>query len=89
MDTGPVISLVNLGCPKNTVDSEHILGGLVSRGFLIASDPSEAEVILVNTCGFIEAAREESIETLLELAELKTGPKPVRALVAQIRPGRR
>ena len=82
MSTGPVISLINLGCPKNTVDSEHILGGLVSRGFLVASEPEDAELCLINTCGFIDAAKQESIDTILEVAELKEGSGPLRAVVA-------
>lgn len=68
----PVISLVNLGCAKNLVDSERILGNLAEQGFLIAQDPAAAEVCLVNTCGFINEAREETCGVLNELAELKT-----------------
>ncbi len=67
----PVISLVNLGCAKNLVDSERILGNLAENGFLIAQDPAVAEICLVNTCGFIDAAREETCGVLNELAELK------------------
>jgi len=67
----PVISLVNLGCAKNLVDSERILGGLAEAGFLIAQDPAVAEVCLVNTCGFINDAREETASVLNELAGLK------------------
>ena len=67
----PVISLVNLGCAKNLVDSERILGNLAQSGFLIAQDPAVAEVCLVNTCGFINEAREETASVLNELSELK------------------
>jgi len=67
----PVISLVNLGCAKNLVDSERILGGLAEAGFLIAQDPAVAEVCLVNTCGFINEAREETAGVLNELSTLK------------------
>src|SRR5476651_1069469 len=67
----PVISLVNLGCAKNLVDSERILGNLAQSGFLIAQDPAVAEVCLVNTCGFINEAREETACVLNELSELK------------------
>jgi len=67
----PVLSLVNLGCSKNLVDSERILGQLAEHGFLIASDPAESELCLVNTCGFIDAAREETAGVLRELSELK------------------
>ncbi len=67
----PVISLVNLGCAKNLVDSERILGNLAEQGFLIAHDPAVAEICLVNTCGFIDAARQETASVLGELADLK------------------
>ncbi|MCW8130241.1 MAG: 30S ribosomal protein S12 methylthiotransferase RimO [Planctomycetota bacterium] len=66
-----VLSLVNLGCSKNLVDSERILGQLAESGFLIASDPAESELCLVNTCGFIDAAREETAGVLRELSDLK------------------
>jgi len=70
-DKPPVISLVNLGCAKNLVDSERILGNLAESGFLIAQDPAVAEVCLVNTCGFINDAREETASVLNELSQLK------------------
>lgn len=60
-----------MGCAKNLADSEYALGGLVSAGFLIVEDPFEADVIVVNTCGFINDAKQESIERILELAALK------------------
>ena len=66
-----MISLVNLGCAKNLVDSERILGNLAEQGFLIAQDPAVAEICLVNTCGFIDAARQETASVLGELADLK------------------
>ena len=68
--TPPKAALVTLGCPTNQVDSERIMSGLVSLGFEIVPD-EQAEIIVVNTCGFIEAAREESIETIMSVAELK------------------
>ncbi len=70
-ETPPIISLVNLGCAKNLVDSERILGSLAEAGFLIAQDPSAAELCLVNTCGFIGDARDETAGVLRELAQLK------------------
>ena len=63
--------MVNLGCAKNLVDSERILGGLAEAGFLIAQDPAVAEICLVNTCGFINDAREETAGVLNELSQLK------------------
>ncbi len=66
------IGLVNLGCPKNQVDSEIMLGLLNDAGFGFTSNAEEAEVIVVNTCGFIDSAKEESITTLIDLGRLKT-----------------
>ncbi|MGB5302425.1 MAG: 30S ribosomal protein S12 methylthiotransferase RimO, partial [Gemmatimonadota bacterium] len=57
------LGLISLGCDKNTVDSERMLSALTDQGAVHTADLSEAEVILVNTCGFIDAAKEESIET--------------------------
>ncbi len=64
--------LVSLGCPKNRVDSEVMLGDAGAAGHHIVESPEEADVIVVNTCGFIESAKEESIDTILEMAEHKT-----------------
>lgn len=69
----PVVSIVSLGCAKNEVDTERILGKLAEAGFLISGDPSEADIALVNTCGFIHEAREESAGVLAELQKLKRG----------------
>ena len=55
----PIISLISLGCAKNQVDSERLLGLLVTSGFLVAEDPSDADLCLVNTCGFIDDARRD------------------------------
>ncbi|MBI3181818.1 MAG: 30S ribosomal protein S12 methylthiotransferase RimO [Myxococcales bacterium] len=63
--------LTTLGCPKNRVDSEVMLGTLCGRGYRLVQEPSEAEVIVVNTCAFIGPAKQESIDTILELAEQK------------------
>jgi ribosomal protein S12 methylthiotransferase len=65
------IGFVNLGCSKNQVDSEIMLGALVTEGFQLTSDPQNAEVVIVNTCGFIEEAKQESINTILEHGHLK------------------
>ena len=65
------LGLVSLGCDKNTVDSERMLSALVGHGAERVADLETADVILVNTCGFIDAAKEESIETLLEAGRLK------------------
>ena len=63
--------LVSLGCPKNLVDSEVILGLLSREGYLLTTDPSRADVLIVNTCSFIEDATREAVETVLQLSSLK------------------
>lgn len=65
------IGFVSLGCPKNLVDTEVMLGILGQEGYDIVSRPEQADVIVVNTCGFIDSAKEESIQTILEMAEYK------------------
>src|ERR1035438_9491027 len=60
-----------LGCPKNHVDSDKLAGLLESQGYTVAASPAKADLVVANTCAFIEAAREESIETVLALADLK------------------
>ena len=77
----PVVNLISLGCSKNTVDSECILGNLLQNGITVAEDVSEADICLVNTCGFIDRAREESAQVLEELARLKTQGR-LKAIVA-------
>lgn len=75
----PVVSLISLGCAKNTVDSELILGRFAECGWMISEEPDDADVCLVNTCGFIEDAREEAAAVLREL-KFAGGSKPVVAL---------
>ena len=65
------VGMISLGCAKNRTDSEIMLGILAEKGFGIVSEPAEADVLIVNTCGFIEAAKQESIDTILEMAEYK------------------
>ena len=65
------VYFVSLGCPKNRVDSEVMLGSLAQAGHVLVAAPDQAEVIVVNTCGFIDAAKEESIDTILEMAQFK------------------
>ena len=65
------VYLETLGCSKNRVDSEIMLGSLNSQGYQFTDDAEEAEVIIVNTCGFLSAASQESITRILELSDLK------------------
>lgn len=69
------IGLVTLGCAKNQVDSEMILGLFKNKGFNIVSDPTYADIIVINTCGFIESAKKEAIDTMLEMADYKKNGK--------------
>lgn len=66
------LGMVSLGCPKNLVDSEVMLGLIREKNFTVTNDPADAEIIIVNTCGFIESAKEESINTILQMSEYKT-----------------
>ena len=75
------IGVVSLGCPKNTVDSERVLGDLVSSGFSLTPNEEDAEVIIINTCGFIESAKKESIDTILGMARHKTEGKCKQLIV--------
>ena len=65
----PTVAFAHLGCEKNRVDTEHMLGLLAQAGYGVSADESEARVVVVNTCSFIQDAREESVRTLVELAE--------------------
>jgi len=65
--------MISLGCPKNQVDAEQMLGVLSDSGFEVTPDQTEADVIVVNTCGFIESAKDESIEAILDAAKMKKG----------------
>lgn len=76
------VGMVSLGCPKNLVDSEVMMGFLTRQGYELTSDPADAEVVVVNTCGFIESARQESVDTILEMAQFKQSGKLERLVVA-------
>src|ERR671935_137632 len=65
------IGMVSLGCPKNLVDSEVMLGLAQQSGHQLTRDAADADVLIVNTCAFIDKAKQESIDTILEMAELK------------------
>jgi ribosomal protein S12 methylthiotransferase len=69
MGNKPTIAVSHLGCEKNRIDTEHMLGLLVQAGYSVDSDEQLADYVIVNTCSFIQAAREESVRTLVELAE--------------------
>ncbi|MDE3180302.1 MAG: 30S ribosomal protein S12 methylthiotransferase RimO [Acidobacteriota bacterium] len=81
-DSMPRVGLVSLGCPKNQVDSEVMLGMLAREGYEAVPDPRQADVIVVNTCSFIGPARQESIDTILEMAQYKKTGAASRLVVA-------
>jgi len=76
------VGFISLGCPKNLVDSEVMMGQLKQKGYQITADAADADTVVVNTCGFIDSAKQESIETILEAAKLKTEGKAKRLVVA-------
>jgi ribosomal protein S12 methylthiotransferase len=75
------IGFVSLGCPKNLVDSEVMMGLSQEGGHTLTPNPAEADVIVINTCAFIDSAKEESINTILELAEFKKSGNCKRQVV--------
>ena len=77
----PRVALITLGCARNEVDSEELAGRLAASGFSLVADADDADAVLVNTCGFVEAAKRESVETLLDAAGLGRDGRP-RAVVA-------
>ena len=80
---GPPLSvhLVTLGCARNEVDSEELAARLADGGFALVADPADADAVMVNTCGFVEAAKKDSVDTLLAAADLKSTGRP-QAVVA-------
>ncbi|MFC2641930.1 MAG: MiaB/RimO family radical SAM methylthiotransferase, partial [Propionibacterium acidifaciens] len=75
------VHLISLGCARNDVDSEELAGRLEAGGFALVAEPAEADALVVNTCGFIEQAKKDSIDTILSAADLKSGGR-ARAVVA-------
>ena len=76
------VGFISLGCPKNLVDSEVMMGHLKQNGYEITSNAADADTVVVNTCGFIDSAKKESIDTILEAAQLKTNGQAQRLVVA-------
>ena len=69
------VGFISLGCSKNLVDTEMAIGIFKNKKFEIVNNPKEAEILVINTCGFIESAKEEGINTILEMAEYKKNGK--------------
>src|SRR5207247_4993482 len=76
------VAFVSLGCPKNLVDSERMLGLLAQDGLSITSDAESADAIVINTCGFLEASKDESLKEIRDALELKKTGKCKRVVVA-------
>jgi len=82
LDAHLKIGFVSLGCPKNLVDSEVMMGQLVARGHELTPRPDQADVLVVNTCSFIDPAKKESVDTILEMAEFKKIGRAKKLIVA-------
>ncbi|MCA9042198.1 MAG: 30S ribosomal protein S12 methylthiotransferase RimO, partial [Planctomycetaceae bacterium] len=81
-------AFVSLGCPKNLVDSEKMLGNLSLEGYTLVSEPEQADFVIVNTCGFIESARQESKAVIQEMLDLKAAGKTKGVIVSGCLPER-
>src|SRR5689334_7833412 len=75
------VGMISLGCAKNLVDAEIMLGSLIKDGFEITNDAAQADVVIVNTCSFIDAAQEESVDTILESDEVRQAQNRGQGLV--------
>src|SRR6476659_9724728 len=75
------VGLISLGCAKNLVDAEIMLGSLLQDGMEITNDAAQADVVIVNTCSFIDSAQEESVDTILESAELRAAKNRGQGLI--------
>ena len=76
------VHMITLGCARNDVDSDELAGRLAADGFVLSDDADDADVVVVNTCGFVDAAKKDSIDTILAQADLKGGTHGPRAVVA-------
>src|SRR5438874_2194552 len=76
------VAFVSLGCPKNLVDSERMLGLLAADGLAVTPDPAAADAIVINTCGFLEASKTESLQAIREAVEQKASGRCQRVVVA-------
>ena len=85
---GKRFHLIGLGCPKNQVDSEVIWAGLATAGLVAVDDPAEAEIIVINTCAFIQSAVEESLDTIVEMGRYRREGRCEKLVVAGCLPAR-
>ncbi len=82
LPTAPTVGFISLGCPKNLVDSEVMMGLLDRAGARLTARPEDAEILVVNTCSFIDTAKQESVDTILEMARHKTEGRATKLIVA-------
>ena len=82
MNKNHKISIITLGCSKNLVDAECMTAILKNDGYEMVEDISQAEAVIINTCGFIESAKKEAIDTILDVARLKGPRKKLKYIVA-------
>ena len=82
MNETPTVALISLGCPKNLVNSEEMLALLQEAGYAFTSDPAQADVAVINTCAFIESAKTEAIDRILETAALREENPELKIIVA-------
>jgi len=82
MTAAQKVALVTLGCARNEVDTEELAGRLIADGWEVVQDPAQADAVVVNTCGFVEVAKKDSIDAVLAAADLKSGDSGPRAVVA-------
>ncbi len=80
MSKPTTVALVTLGCARNDVDSEELAGRLAADGWTLVDDPASADIAVVNTCGFIESAKKDSVDALLEAHSLKADASPQSCL---------
>src|ERR1700723_2447670 len=80
--TRPKVGFVSLGCPKNLVDSEVMMGMLHHSGAELTADAADSDIIVINTCSFIDSAKQESVNTILEMVKHKTAGRASRIVVA-------
>jgi ribosomal protein S12 methylthiotransferase len=79
--TNSKVHFISLGCPKNLVDSEIMAGTLIKDGYTVVADADSADTVVVNTCGFIEDSKKESIQRILDMAQLKEDGKIKKIVV--------
>ena len=81
-DTKKKVHFISLGCPKNLVDSEIMAGTLMKDGYDVVAEAEDADTVVVNTCGFVEDSKKESIQRILDMAKLKQDGKIKKIVVA-------